>query len=66
MSIFDEDRGAPPARKVAHEVGQDLSRLSIEELRARIALLRDEIARLETAAEAKAAQMSAADLLFRR
>lgn len=66
MPIFDDESGAAPARKVAHEIGQDLSRLSIDELRARVALLRDEIARLETAAQAKSAQMSAADLLFRR
>jgi uncharacterized small protein (DUF1192 family) len=66
MPIFDDEPGAPPARKVAHEVGQDLSRLSIEDLRTRVTLLREEIARLEAAADAKSAQMSAADLLFRR
>lgn len=66
MPVFDDDPEAPLARKVAHEIGQDLSRLSIEDLTARVALLRDEIARLEMAVETKSAQMSAADLLFRR
>lgn len=66
MAVFDDEPGAPPRRKISHEVGQDLSRLSVEDLRERVALLREEIARLEVEAQSKSAQMSAADLLFRR
>lgn len=66
MPIFDDEPGAPPARKVAHEIGQDLSRLSVEELAERAALLREEIARLDAAAAAKSAQRDAADLFFKR
>ncbi|PZQ19150.1 MAG: DUF1192 domain-containing protein [Ancylobacter novellus] len=65
MAVFDDEPGAPAARKVEHEIGQDLSRLSVDELAARVALLRDEILRLETAAAAKSAQRSAADLFFK-
>lgn len=60
--MFDEPRPKPPA----HEVGMDLSRLSVEELRERIGLLRAEIARLETALTAKGATLEAADALFRK
>lgn len=54
-----------PLRKIAHEIGQDLSILSIEELAARIALLNAEIARLDSARTAKLAQRQAADALFK-
>ncbi len=63
MSLFDEDR---PARKTAHEIGQDLSLLSVDELRARIELLKGEIARLEAEAAAKGASRAAADSFFKR
>lgn len=66
MALFDDEPGAAPARKVAHEIGQDLSRLSVEELGERIAVLREEIDRLGREAERKSAQRSAADLMFRR
>jgi uncharacterized small protein (DUF1192 family) len=61
--VDDEDR---PKKKLAHEIGQDLALLSVEELRERIGLLRDEIARLEAAMNAKQAQRSAADQFFKR
>lgn len=63
MSLFDEDR---PARKVGHEIGQDLSLLSVDELKLRIELLKAEIARLEAEAVAKGASRAAADSLFKR
>ena len=44
MPIDDEDR---PAKKIAHEIGQDLALLSVEELSDRIALLKAEIGRPE-------------------
>jgi uncharacterized small protein (DUF1192 family) len=59
----DDDR---PKKKVAHEIGHDLALLSVDELAERIALLRDEIVRLEQAAAAKRASMTAADAFFKR
>lgn len=63
MSLFDEDR---PARKTVHDIGQDLSLLSVDELKLRIELLKAEIARLEAEAVAKGASRAAADSLFKR
>lgn len=63
MSIFDDDK---PARKAAHEIGQDLSLLSVDELKLRIEMLKAEIARLEAACAAKGASRVAADSLFKR
>ncbi len=63
MSLFDEDR---PVRKSAHDIGQDLSLLSVDELKARVELLKAEIARLEAAAAAKGASRAAADSFFKR
>ena len=64
MAIADEDDR--PKRKLTHEIGQDLALLSVAELDDRIALLREEIARLETARAAKQASRSAANLFFKR
>ena len=62
MSFFEEDR---PARKIAHEIGSDLSLLSVDELAARIDLLRAEIERLEAEKQKKGASRSASENLFR-
>lgn len=62
MSLFDDDR---PAKKTAHEIGSDLSLLSVDELAARIALLKEEIVRLEAEKAKKGASRSAAEGLFR-
>jgi uncharacterized small protein (DUF1192 family) len=43
MAIEDDDK---PRKKVTHEIGQDLSLLSVEELTERIALMTSEIERL--------------------
>ncbi len=59
----DDDR---PKKKLAHEVGQDLGLLSVEELGERVQLLRDEIARLEADMAQKRAKRSAADQFFKR
>ncbi|MBX6425559.1 MAG: DUF1192 domain-containing protein [Variibacter sp.] len=61
--MVDDDA---PRKKTAHEIGQDLSLLSVEELEARIALLRREIARLEEAAAHKRASLAAASAFFKR
>lgn len=62
MGLFDEDQ---PKKKRAHEIGSDLSLLSVDELSQRIALLNEEIARLEAERERKSASRSAAESLFR-
>ena len=62
MSLFDDDR---PQKKTAHEIGSDLSLLSVDELTARIDLLRAEIDRLESEKTKKGASRSAAESLFR-
>jgi uncharacterized small protein (DUF1192 family) len=63
MTFFEDDR---PARKIAHEVGADLSMLSVGDLDARIDLLREEIARLEADKEKKQAGRMAADSFFKK
>ena len=62
--MIDDDN--LPRRKIAHEIGQDLSTLSVDELGERIGLLEDEIARLEAAVAKKQASLSAADLFFKK
>lgn len=54
-----------PRKKISHEIGQDLSLLSVFELNERVALLKEEIARLEAAAKAKASAKNAADAFFK-
>lgn len=62
-AIDDDDR---PKKKVSHEVGQELTLLSVEELAARVQLLREEIARLEADMARKQASRSAADQFFKK
>jgi len=62
MAMDDEDRTRQAA---AHEIGQDLSLLSVEELTARIGLLRGEIERLESAVASKRASRDAAASIFK-
>ena len=64
MPAIDEDDR--PKKKIAHEIGQDLTLLSVEELAARVQLLHDEIARLEADMKQKRASRSAADQFFKR
>ncbi|MBI1201586.1 MAG: DUF1192 family protein [Rhodopseudomonas sp.] len=63
MAVFDDDDR--PKKKVAHEIGQDLSLLSVDELKARVVLLQDEIKRLEADMAQKHAKRAAADLFFK-
>ncbi|MCB1478178.1 MAG: DUF1192 domain-containing protein [Tepidamorphaceae bacterium] len=58
---FDEPRKKP----AGHEIGMDLSALSVEELQERIGMLRAEIARLEQNIEAKSGHIAAAASLFK-
>lgn len=62
MALFEDDR---PKKKLAHELGQDLSLLSVGDLQERIDLLKAEIVRLEEDMTAKMASRSAAALLFK-
>jgi uncharacterized small protein (DUF1192 family) len=63
MALFDDE---PLKKSKPHEIGQDLSLLSVAELNERIALLKVEIERLESELQAKGATKSAAEALFRR
>ena len=62
-AIEEDDR---PKKKIAHDIGQDLALLSVEELDDRILLLNDEIARLQAALAKKRASRSAADQFFKK
>jgi len=62
MAADEEDR---PRKKITHDIGQDLALLSVGELNERVALLKEEIARLEAAAASKQASRSAADKFFK-
>jgi uncharacterized small protein (DUF1192 family) len=55
----------PRQRPSGHEVGQDLSMLSIGELDERIAMLEGEILRLQEARKQKEASRDAASAFFR-
>jgi uncharacterized small protein (DUF1192 family) len=62
-AIDDEDR---PKKKIVHEIGQDLALLSLGELNDRIALLREEIARLDAVASSKKASRDVAAQFFKK
>jgi uncharacterized small protein (DUF1192 family) len=64
MAAIDPDD--LPKKKIVHEMGQDLSLLSVGELGERIELLKEEIARLETEMARKRASKSAADTFFKK
>jgi uncharacterized small protein (DUF1192 family) len=64
MPAFDEEDR--PKKKIAHEIGQDLTLLSVRELTERIGLLKEEIARLEADIAKKQATRSAADQFFKK
>ena len=62
MAIDDADT---PKKKISHEIGQDLTLLSVEELAERIALLQSEIQRLQSSMQLKRATRDAADRFFK-
>jgi uncharacterized small protein (DUF1192 family) len=62
LDFGTEDRPRP---KPAHEIGQELSLLSVHELDERMAALQAEIERLQAAKEAKEASRQAADSFFK-
>lgn len=62
MGIFEDE----PIRKTPiHEIGQDLSLVSVAELAERIEALKAEIARLESDIAAKSSTRTAAEALFK-
>ena len=63
VDILADERPRP--KPPAHEVGQDLSTLSIAELDERIAILEREIARLKEARERKELSKNAASAFFK-
>jgi len=62
MAIEDDE---VPRKSIAHEIGQDLSLLSVEELTERIALMNSEIERLQAAMTKKRASKDAANSFFK-
>ena len=64
MPAIDEDDR--PRKKISHEIGQDLTLLSVAELTERINLMREEIARLEADIARKQATRTAADAFFKK
>ncbi|HEY8161348.1 MAG: DUF1192 domain-containing protein [Methylocystis sp.] len=61
--MTDEDAPRP---RPAYEIGQPLDLLSVAEIEARIAVLKEEIERLEAAAQSKRAATAAAEAFFKR
>jgi uncharacterized small protein (DUF1192 family) len=62
-AIDDDDR---PKKKITHEIGQELALISVKELEERIALLKEEIGRLEADIKRKQASKSVADQFFKK
>jgi uncharacterized small protein (DUF1192 family) len=60
------DELQPVKKPKSYELGQDLSKLSVGELKALIADLKSEIARVEEALGAKQSSKSAAEAAFKR
>lgn len=63
MSRDDEDA---PKKKRKHELGEDLSAFSLDELAERIAVLREEIVRVEAAIAAKRESARVAASFFKQ
>jgi len=64
MPAPDEDDR--PKKKIVHEIGQDLALLAVKELQGRIAILKEEIGRLEAAIASKQASRNVADRFFKK
>ncbi len=55
----------PQKKKRSFQIGQDLSELSVDEIKETITELEEEIVRLQDAAGSKSAHLSAAEALFK-
>ena len=64
MPAIDEDDR--PKKKIVHEIGQELALLSVKELQERIALLKEEVARLEADISRKQSSRNVADRFFKK
>lgn len=60
--MFDDE---PVKKSKGHEVGMPIDTLSVDELNDRIALLREEIVRLEAAVVARRQTKDTADSIFK-
>lgn len=63
--IIDDEGLVPLRRPAAHEIGQPIEDLSLEEIMLRIELLRGEIERLEHMRQSKEASRAGAEALFK-
>jgi uncharacterized small protein (DUF1192 family) len=61
-----DDLAPPPKKPKGYELGQDLSKLSVSELKNLVEDLKGEIARIEAALSAKQSSLSAAEAAFKR
>jgi uncharacterized small protein (DUF1192 family) len=64
MPAMDEDDR--PKKKIVHEIGQEVALLSVKELQERIALLKEEVARLEADISRKQSSRNVADQFFKK
>jgi uncharacterized small protein (DUF1192 family) len=64
MPAIDEDDR--PKKKIVHEIGQDVALLSVKELQERIALMQEEIRRLEADISRKQTSRNVADQFFKK
>ena len=62
MAIDDDDK---PRKKITHDIGQDFSLLSVEDVEERIAILVTEIDRLKADMARKRAGRDAANAFFK-
>ena len=62
MAVEEDDK---PRKKITHEIGQDVSLLSVAELNERIALLTFEIERLQAAVAKRSASKDTANSFFK-
>ena len=63
MAIFDEETAK---KKAVHEIGEDLSKLSLAELAERVEILKIEIGRIEETVALKRASADVAETFFKR
>jgi uncharacterized small protein (DUF1192 family) len=61
-----DDLAPPPKKPKGYELGQDLSKLSVSELKNLVEDLKGEIARIEAALSAKQSSLNAAEAAFKR
>jgi uncharacterized small protein (DUF1192 family) len=64
MPLPDDE--PPKKKKAGHELGEDLATLSLDDLAARIGLLKAEIERIEAAIRQKQASADVAAAFFKR